>query len=108
LFGSIAMAVSAYTPRRAYAVAAAIAQFVVPGLVAQVAIGLGSGPLGTWLVLLSPGTILDGTSAFLFGKDLPEQLFFFDLPLWTFMASAIGISLVAAAIVVRRFLRMTV
>jgi ABC-2 type transport system permease protein len=108
LFSSIAMAVSAFTPRRAYAVAAAIALFVVPGLVAQVAIGLGSGPLGTWLVLLSPATILDGTSAFLFGKDLPERLFFFDLPRWTFVASAVILTLVSAGLAVRRFVRMTV
>jgi hypothetical protein len=102
------MAVSAYTPRRAYAVAATIALFVVPGIVAEIVIGLGSGPLGTWLVLFSPGTILDGTSALFFGKPLPERLFFFDLPTWTFLASDLVVTGIAAALVLRRFVRMAV
>jgi len=108
LFGSLAMAVSAYTTRRAYAVAATIALFVLPGVVAQIVIGLGSGPVGTWLVLLSPGTILDGTSAFLFGKSLNEDLFFFELPTWTFLLSAAGVTAVAAGLAIRRFVRMAV
>jgi ABC-2 type transport system permease protein len=108
LFGSLSMAVSAYTPRRAYAVAATIALFVVPGIVAEIVIGLGSGPLGTWLVLFSPGTILDGTSALFFGKPLPDRLFFFDLPTWTFLASGLVVTGIAAGLAIRRFVRMTV
>ena len=108
LFGSLAMAVSAYTPRRAYAVAATVALFVVPGVVAEIVINLGSGPVGTVLTLLAPATILDGTSALFFGKELPGRLFFFDLPLWTFLASALLVTLVAAGLAIRRFVRMTV
>ena len=105
LFGSLSMAVSAYTPRRAYATAGIIALFLVPSLVAQIVLGLGSGAVGTWLVLLSPGTIIDGTAALFFGSDLPESFFFFDLPRWTFLASAIGVTLVAVALTIRRFVR---
>jgi ABC-2 type transport system permease protein len=107
LFGSLSMAVSAFTPRRAYATAGIIALFVLPGLVASAVITQGSGPLGVALVLLSPGTVLDGTSALFFGNALPEDLFFFDLPIWTFLASAIGITLVSIAICARRFSRIT-
>ena len=106
LFGGLAMAVSAFTPRRAYATAGIIALFLVPSLVAQIVIGLGSGSVGTWLVLLSPGTILDGTAALFFGKDLGEGMFFFDLPLWTFLASAVGVTAVAVGLAVRRFVRI--
>jgi hypothetical protein len=105
LFGSLSMAVSAFTPRRAYAIAGIIALFTVPGVISGIAIGIGSGGIGSLLVLLSPGTILDGTASLFFGKDLPEQLFFFDLPRWTFLASAILITAIAALLVVRRFLR---
>src|SRR5436190_1606801 len=105
LFGSLSMAVSAFTPRRAYAIAGIIALFLVPGVVSGIVIGLGSGGLGSVLVLLSPGTILDGTASLFFGKDLPEQLFFFDLPRWTFLASAIVVTAIAGLLVVRRFLR---
>jgi hypothetical protein len=105
LFGSVAMAVSAFTPRRAYATAGIIALFVLPGVIANAVIAQGSGALGIILVLLSPGTILDGTASLFFGKDLPEQLFFFDLPRWTFLASAALITAIAALLVVRRFVR---
>lgn len=108
VFGGIAMAVSAYTPRRAYAVAASIALFTVPGVVAEIVIGLGSGGVGNWLVLVSPGTILDGTSALFFGKPLPERLFFFDLPIWTFLASAVVVAAITVVASVRRFVRMAV
>ena len=108
LFGGLAMAVSAYTPRRAYAVAASIALFVLPGVVAEITIGLGSGGVGTWLVLLAPATILDGTSALFFGKPLPERLFFFDLPTWTFLVSDLVLTFIAAGLAIRRFVRLTI
>ena len=106
LFGSISMAVAAYTPRRAYAIAGIIVLFIVPGVVSGIVIGLGSGGIGSLLVLLSPGTILDGTTALFFGKDLPEELYFFDLPTWTFLASAILVSGIAVLAIVRRFVRI--
>jgi ABC-2 type transport system permease protein len=107
LFGSVAMAVSAFTPRRAYATAGIIALFVLPGVIANAVIAQGSGALGIILVLLSPGTILDGTSALFFGTGLPETLFFFDLPIWTFLLSAILVTLVAVLVTIRRFQRIT-
>ena len=102
-----AMAVSAFTPRRAYATAGIIALFVLPGVIANAVIAQGSGALGIILVLLSPGTILDGTSALFFGTGLPETLFFFDLPIWTFLLSAILVTLIAVLVTVRRFQRIT-
>ena len=108
LFGGLAMVVSAYTPRRAYAVAASIALFIVPGIIADITIGLGSGSIGTGLVLVAPMSILEGTSAFLFGKPLPDRLFFFDLPAWSFLVSGVTVTLIAAALSIRRFVRMTI
>jgi ABC-2 type transport system permease protein len=104
LFGSLSMAVAAFTPRRAYAIAGIIALFLIPGVLSGIVIGLGSGGIGNVFVLLSPGLILDGTSALFFGKALPDELASFDLPMWTFLASAILVSLVAGLVVVRRFL----
>jgi ABC-2 type transport system permease protein len=108
VFGSLSMAVSAFTPRRAYATAGIIALFVLPGIIAQIVIGLGSGPIGTVLVLLSPGTMMDGTSAFFFGSELPGDLFFFDLPTWTFLASAVLVTSVTVGVIVRRFVRIAI
>jgi ABC-2 type transport system permease protein len=106
LLGGLAMAVSAFTPRRAYATAGIIALFVIPGLVSSVVINLRANTIGDVLVLLSPGIVLESTNALLFGHELGEELFFFRLPEWTFFASAILGALASVAIVVRRFLRI--
>src|SRR5439155_1286028 len=46
LLGGVSMAVSAFTPRRAYAVAGIIAVFVIPSIVAGIIVGLGSADVG--------------------------------------------------------------
>jgi ABC-2 type transport system permease protein len=106
LLGCLAMTVSAFTPRRAYATAGIIAIFILPGIVSGIVIQLGSSGIGNWLVLLSQGAVLDGTNALLFGHSLPEGLFFFDLPPWSFLASALVTIAVSVALVVRRFSRI--
>jgi ABC-2 type transport system permease protein len=107
LLGGLAMAVSAFSPRRAYATAGIIALFVLPGIIAGIVIHLGSSLIGNALVLLSQGTVLDGTNAFLFGKELPEELFFFGLPAWSFLASALAGIAVSTILIIRRFVRIT-
>jgi len=43
----------------------------------------------------------------LFGTPLPDDLFFFDLPTWTFLASALAGIVVSVVLVIRRFARIT-
>ncbi len=109
LLGGLSMAVSAFTPRRAYAVAGIIALFVIPNIVAGIVVGLGSIEIGRWLVLLSPTSVLDGTNAFLFDVPLSSQfegviLFVPDLAFLG--AAAIGIA-GSVALTVRRFQGIT-
>jgi ABC-2 type transport system permease protein len=106
LLGSMSMAISAYTPRRAYATAGIIAAFVLPGIVATIVIGLGSGTLGNLLVLLSPSSVIDGTNTLFFGTEPDSEFFFFEFPQWTHLVSAVVGTLVFAVLVVRRFLRI--
>jgi ABC-2 type transport system permease protein len=106
LLGGMAMAVSAFSPRRAYATAGIIAIFILPGIVSGIIVELGSSAIGNWLVLLSQSSVLDGTNALLFGHALPEGLFFFSLPSWTFLASALVAIAVSVGLVVRRFDRI--
>jgi ABC-2 type transport system permease protein len=106
VLGGMAMAVSAYTPRRSYATAGIIALFVLPGLIAGIVIELGSGTIGTLLVLFSPNTILDGTNALFFGLDADAGFTFFDLPLWTFLASAVAAIVLFVVLILRRFVRI--
>src|SRR6185369_3248395 len=108
LYGGLAMAISAYTPRRAYATAGIIALFVLPGLVAGIVIRIGSSLVGTGLVLLSPNTIIDGTNALFFGRSLGEEYFFIAVPLWAFLVAAIGEIVVVVALILRRFARLTI
>jgi ABC-2 type transport system permease protein len=108
LFGGVSMSVSAYTPRRAYAVAGIIALFVIPGAIAAVVTGLGSSTIGDWLTLISPSSILDGTNAVLFGVPFGGEFFFVQLPdLAYFAAATVGI-VGSFAICVRRFQQISV
>lgn len=103
LLGGLSITVSAFTPRRAYAVAGVIALFTIPNVVAGVVTGLGSSTIGTWLVLLSPTSVLEGTNWFLFDKPFS----FFDLPdVAFFAAAAVGI-VGSIGITVRRHARIS-
>ena len=109
LLGGLAMTVSAFTPRRAYAVAGIIALFIIPEIVSGIVYGLGSETIGQWLVLLSPTSLLAGTNALLFGStpDVQFGSYFSDLSTLVYStATALGIA-GSIAITVRRFMRIT-
>jgi hypothetical protein len=109
LLGGLSMAIAAFTPRRAYAVAGIIALFIIPNIVAGIVVGLGSIDIGRWLILLSPTSVLDGTNAFLF--DVPLEPQFEDVslaipPLAYAAAAAAGIA-GSVIVTVRRLQRIT-
>lgn len=107
LLGGIAMAVSAFTPRRAFATAAIIAAFIVPPIVVGLLLELGSADLAEVLVLLSPTDVLDGSNATLFGA-LPESpaILRGDLPGLLFVAVALAAIAAVSLLTVRRYLRI--
>jgi ABC-2 type transport system permease protein len=107
LYGGLAMVVSAFTPRRAYATAGIIALFIVPGLVTGIVIGIGSSGIGTVLTLIAPNTVIDGTNALFFGHELGSEYFFVDLPLQAFLVAALVEIAIVVVLVVRRFARLT-
>jgi ABC-2 type transport system permease protein len=106
LLGGLSMAISAFTPRRAYATAGIIALFTIPNIVAGTVLGLGSSVIGTWLLLLSPTAVLDGTNSILFGAPFASDFFFIDLPDVAWIAAAIGGIVGSIAVTVRRFARI--
>jgi ABC-2 type transport system permease protein len=106
LLGGLSMAVSAFSPRRAYATAGIIALFTIPNIVAGTVLGLGSSVIGTWLLLISPTSVLDGTNAILFGVPLGSDFFFIDLPKIAYIAAAVAGIVASIAIAVRRFARI--
>lgn len=107
LYGALAMTVSAYAPRRAYATAGIIALFVLPGLVTGIVIGIGTSAIGTALTLIAPNTVIDGTNALFFGGELGSEYFFVDLPLQAFLVSALVEIAILVVLIVRRFVRLT-
>jgi hypothetical protein len=108
LYGGLSMAVSAYSPRRAYATAGIMALLILPAVVTGILISIGSSVVGTGLVLASPNTILDGTNALFFDHPLGQEYLFVDLPSWAFLVSAIVEIGVAVALILRRFARITI
>jgi hypothetical protein len=106
LLGGLAMAVSAFTPRRAYATAGIIALFLIPSIVAGVVTGLGSSGIGPWLILSSPTSALDGTNGVLFDIEPGSLFFFVDLPDWAFFAAVIAGIVGSVVVCVRRFVRI--
>ncbi len=107
VYGAMALAISSFTPRRAYATAAIIAAIIIPPVVVELVRSLGTGELARWLVLLSPPDLVDGTNAWLFGvapdsgavvvADHPGQLYVVVAALWI----AVGL-----AVLVRRYVRI--
>jgi ABC-2 type transport system permease protein len=89
LLGGLSMTVSAFTPRRAYAVAGIIALFLIPNIVAGIVAGLGSSALGTWLTLVSPTSVLDGTNAVLFGRAFSSDLAAVNIPDAAYIVAAL-------------------
>jgi ABC-2 type transport system permease protein len=111
LLGGLASLISSWTPRRAYAIAAIIAVFIIPPIIVAI---LGSGGVGTntdiarIAVLLSPGDILVGTNAAIFGS-IPDSptVAALDMPGWSFVLAAIVGALGSIGLTVRRYRRIS-
>jgi len=109
LLGGIAAVIAAHTPRRAYATAAIIALFIVPPVIVELVTQTGRTGLGRYLVLLSPGDILEHTNGALFrtfadgpdvlGRDLPDVAYF---------VAVIAIIVLTFGLTIRRYRRIAV
>ena len=98
LLGAIGLAISAFTPRRAYATAAIMATFIVPGVVASIV---------RYLVFLSPGSVLDGVNAFLFGtRPQAREVVQANLPGAIYLVVAIVVVVLLVAALVQRYQRI--
>ncbi len=104
LLGSIGLVISAFTPRRAYATAAIMAVFIVPGVVAQLVLRSTTGGLTRYIVLAAPGSVIDGVNAFLFGtRPGAREVVQANLAGGLYLAVAGGAAVVLVAILVRRY-----
>jgi ABC-2 type transport system permease protein len=107
LLGGLASLVAAWTPRRAYATAITIALFIIPPIIVALMGSLTTQDLATIAVFFSPGDILDGTNAAIFGS-IPDSpvVASVALPGWAYVvAAAVGVA-GSIGLTVRRYLRI--
>ncbi len=105
LLGALALALAAFTPRRAYATAAIFAAVLVP-LVAVGAIGeLSGSDLAGAVSLISPADILEGANAFVYGHAHagPSGV---DLSSWLYVLAAVVMAVAATLVLVVRYRRI--
>jgi len=100
----VALAIAAFIARRAYATAAIIGAFIVPGIIAAVIIALELGTASRYLVLLDLGTVLEAADAWFFGRAPAVGVWASTgLPVSLGLIAAIAIALGASAILVQRY-----
>jgi ABC-2 type transport system permease protein len=105
LLGSLTALVAAHTPRRAYATAIIIAIAIIPPIVVGLVGNLVSQDSARLLVLFSPGDILDGTNAWIYGV-IPDSpiVASLDLPGVVYLGAALIGIVGATALTIRRYL----
>jgi ABC-2 type transport system permease protein len=110
VFSGVAAVVAAYTPRRAYAVAAIIALFIVPPIVVGIIASLSVPDVARVLLLASPSDVIDGVNGAIYGPlTLGGETFVLaTLPGWVYIVTAIGFVVASLAIVIRRYVTITV
>jgi ABC-2 type transport system permease protein len=107
LLGAIAMAISAFTPRRAYATVGIIAAFLIPSIVVALVTGTLTGSVEDWIVILSPVDVLDGSNAALFDVRPDSQaVVAANLDAIAFYGAALAGIGVALGVTIRRYLRI--
>jgi len=109
LLGSLSMAISAFTPRRAFATAGIIAALIIPPIIVAIVHELTRSDIGSFLVLLSPPDVLDGTNAMLFDvRSESPAVQESDFGALAFIGAAVVGAAIAVGLTIRRYLRIAV
>jgi ABC-2 type transport system permease protein len=109
LLGSLTALVASNTPRRAYATAIVIAIAIIPPIIIGLVGTLVGQDSARLLILFSPGDILDGTNAWIYGS-IPDNpvVASLALPGVAYVAAAVIGIVGATALTIRRYLTMRV
>ncbi len=109
-FAGVSAVVASYTPRRAYSVAAIIALFIVPPIVVGIIVALSAPDIARVLLLASPSDVIDGVNGAIYGplRIGGETIVIATLDGWVYFVAAIAYILGSLAIVIRRYLTVTV
>jgi len=108
LLGGLSSFIAAWTPRRAYATAAIIAAAIIPPVVVAIVDSMEAGDIANWLVLLSPGDVLDGANSWLFGAVSQNPVIArSDVPGPVYAIAAIVFAVVTLGLTIRRYQRIS-
>jgi ABC-2 type transport system permease protein len=110
VYAGVAAVVAAYVPRRAYSVATIIALFIVPPIVLGIFSAMSASDTARILLLASPGDVVDGVNSAVFGPISigNETIIVAALPGWIYIVDALAFITGSIAIVLRRYLTITV
>jgi ABC-2 type transport system permease protein len=110
VLGGVAAVIAAWTPRRAYATATIIGAFIVPPVVVGVVSELAVSDAARILHLVSPGDVIEGANAAIFGvlAEGSPAVMAAGLDGWVYIAGALVFAGVSLVLVVRRYLTVTV
>jgi ABC-2 type transport system permease protein len=108
LLGGVSSLIAAWTPRRAYATAGIIAVSIIPPVLVALLTALTGSDTARVIVLFSPGDVLDGANAWIFGSISENPaIVALGLPGQLYVSTAVVVSAVAIALTVRRYRRIT-
>ena len=110
LLAGVSAVIAAWTPRRAYATATIIGVFIIPPVIVAVISELAVGDAARVLHLASPGDVIEGLNAAIFGvlAEGSPAVMAAALPGWVYVAVAAAFIVGSLALVVRRYLTVTV
>ena len=107
LFAALGLAISAFTPRRAYATAVIIGVFIASNAIGGILYAVLRGEARRWVALLSIDTILTGLTSFLFSTpkaDIPSPIVKrADLPGGVYVVATLLVIAVAVGLLFRRY-----
>ncbi len=104
LLGGLSALIAAWTPRRAYATAAIIAVSIIPPVLVALLTSLTGSDSARLLVLFSPGDLLDGANAWIFGATSENQtISALGLAGQVYVVTATVVAVVAIGLTIRRY-----
>ncbi len=110
VLAGVSAVIAAWTPRRAYATATIIGLFIIPPIIVGLLSDVAVGEAARVIHLISPGDVVEGLNAAIFGvvAEASPAVMLAALPGWVYVATSIAFVVGSLALIVRRYLTVTV
>jgi ABC-2 type transport system permease protein len=106
VMASLALAVAAFTPRRAYATAAIFALFYITLTVVAITSVAAKGDLARYVLVLAPTNALEGLTSWFFGATPGQPLADAALGVGVYALAAAAMALASIGVLIRRYARI--